>query len=120
VTDQGIHVYNRDGHRAATDPFDLFAGLGVDADGPHAFYLGYELAKAELAWRLGKRYAQDNPLDWGVAAEQKREDLTRHAPEGSTLEARKRARERHAARAAEEEAGEGTDAADRRDDRNDA
>ena len=38
------------------------------ADGAHAFYLGYELAKAEIAIALGKRYAQDNPLDWGVAA----------------------------------------------------
>ena len=38
-------------------------------DGAHAFYLGVELARAEIAWRLGKRYAQDEPLDWGVAAD---------------------------------------------------
>jgi dihydropteroate synthase-like protein len=85
----GIHVYNRDGHHAAADPFDLFPKLAVDADGAHAFYLGYELAKAEIARALGKRYAQDNPLDWGVAADKKSEDLTRHAPEGATLKARK-------------------------------
>ena len=35
------------------------------ADGAHAFYLGTELMKAEIAWRLGKRYVQDEPLDWG-------------------------------------------------------
>lgn len=89
VSEQGIHVYNRDGHRIAQDPFDLFEKLGVEADGAHAFYLGYELAKAEIAWRLGKRYAQDNPLDWGPSADKKSEDLIRHAPEGATLKAKK-------------------------------
>ena len=59
----------------ARDPFDLFPKLNVDADGAHAFYLGYELAKAEIAMQLGKRYAQDNPLDWGIAADKKSEDL---------------------------------------------
>lgn len=111
AAEDGLHVYNRDGHHVAADPFDLFAKLGVEADGSHAFYLGYELAKAEIARALGKRYAQDNPLDWGVAAEKKSEDLIRHAPEGSTLKASKDAK----AKAARER----TDAAHRRDDRND-
>jgi dihydropteroate synthase-like protein len=92
VGEDGLHVYNRDGHHLAKDPFELFDKLGVEADGAHAFYLGYELAKAEIARALGKRYAQDNPLDWGVAADRKAEDLTRHAPESATLEARDRAR----------------------------
>jgi len=61
----------------------------VEGDGAHAFYLGYELAKAEIALQLAKRYAQDNALDWGVAADKKSEDLTRHAPEGSTLKSKK-------------------------------
>lgn len=107
----GIHVYNRDGHHIAADPFDLFAKLGVEADGAHAFYLGYELAKAEIAQALGKRYAQDNPLDWGVAAPKKSEDLIRHAPEGSTVKAAKAAKA--------EVAKETRDAKDRRDDRDD-
>lgn len=85
----GVHVYNREGHQVSTDPFSLFPALKVEADGAHAFYLGYELAKAELAWRLGKRYAQDAPLDWGVAADKRAEDLTRHAPAGATLPQRK-------------------------------
>ncbi len=50
-------------------------------------YLGYELAKAEITRQLGKRYAQDGQLDWGVAADRKAEDLTRHANEGATLKA---------------------------------
>lgn len=89
ASDDGVHIYNRDGHHVSEDPFALFPKLGVATDGPHAFYLGYELAKAEIAWRLGKRYAQDGPLDWGAAAERPAEDLTRHAPEGATLQAGK-------------------------------
>src|SRR5690606_28416577 len=64
----GIHVFNSKGHFTAQDAFELFPKLGVEADGAHAFYLGAELMKAEIAWRLGKRYAQDEPLSWGVAA----------------------------------------------------
>jgi len=89
VSEDGVHISNRDGHHVSDDPFALFPVLGVEADGAHAFYLGYELAKAELAWRLGKRYAQDNSLDWGVAADKRSEDLTRHAPEGATLKAKR-------------------------------
>jgi dihydropteroate synthase-like protein len=69
VASDGIHVYNRAQHRVASDAFDFFAGLGVESDGSHAFYLGVELARAEIAWRLGKRYAQDEPLRWGDAAD---------------------------------------------------
>ena len=87
AAEDGIHIYNRQGHHVATDPFDLFDKLGVEKDGAHAFYLGYELAKAEIARALGKRYAQDGQLDWGVAADRKPEDLTRHANEGATLKA---------------------------------
>ena len=67
LTREGIHVYNRDGHRLATDPFELYPGLGVDGDASHAFYLGVELGRAQIAWQLGKRYLQDNELEWGVA-----------------------------------------------------
>jgi dihydropteroate synthase len=104
VAEDGIHIYNRDGHYVARDPFELFDRLGVEVDGPHAFYLGYELAKAEIAQALGKRYTQDGGLDWGVAADRKAEDLTRHAAEGATLKASRKER---------------TDGADRRDDRDD-
>ncbi|MFG1357760.1 DUF6513 domain-containing protein [Xanthobacter pseudotagetidis] len=69
VTEDGIHAYNRDGHHVAQDPFALYPHLKVERDGAHAFYLGVETARAEIAFRLGKRYAQDAPLAWGVAAE---------------------------------------------------
>ena len=68
LTREGIHVYNRDGHRIATDPFELFPGLRVEDDASHAFYLGVELGRAQIAWQLGKRYLQDNELEWGVVA----------------------------------------------------
>ncbi len=67
ISPDGLHVYNRDGLRTATDPFKLFAHLGLEHDGSHAFYLGVELARAQIAWQLGKRYVQDSELDWGIA-----------------------------------------------------
>jgi len=81
----GIHVYNRDGHHLGKSAMSLFEKLGVGNDGPHAFYLGTELMKAEIAWLLGKRYIQDEPLDWGCAADRSVEDLTRLAEAGHTL-----------------------------------
>lgn len=89
TAEDGIHIFNGNGHRAATDAFELFAGLGVESDGAHAFYLGAELMKAEIAWRLGKRYAQDEPLDWGVAARAPEADRTRLAAAGHTLRAKR-------------------------------
>jgi dihydropteroate synthase-like protein len=85
TADDGIHVYNRDGHHVAQDAFSLFPRLGIDRDGPHAFYLGAELMKAEIAWRLGKRYTQDEPLAWGCATDAAREDVTRLREAGHTL-----------------------------------
>jgi dihydropteroate synthase len=90
VAEDGVHIYNRDGHHVAQDVFELFPKLGIDEDGPHAFYLGAELAKAEIAWRLAKRYAQDEPLDWGVAADAPCDDRTRLKEAGHTLLAKKK------------------------------
>ena len=87
TADDGIHVYSRDGRHVAQDAFSLFPKLGVGSDAPHAFYLGAELMKAEIAWRLGKRYAQDEPLDWGCAVDRLAEDLTRLRVAGHTLRA---------------------------------
>lgn len=66
ISPEGLHVYNRDGMQSATDPFKLFPHLGLENDGSHAFYLGVELARAQIAWQLGKRYSQDRELDWGA------------------------------------------------------
>lgn len=62
-----IHVMNRDGYWQGTDPYELFDRFSAEAplDPSHAFYLGYELAKAVTALTLSKQYTQDQPLQWG-------------------------------------------------------
>lgn len=89
VNQDGIHIYNREGLHRATDPFDLFPHLGVEEDGSHAFYLGVELARAQVALQLGKRYTQDQLLDWGVATPAAEENLLEYAKPGSTKKRRK-------------------------------
>jgi len=90
IAEDGIHIYNRDGHHITQDVFDLYPKLDIEKNGAHAFYLGVELAKAEIAWRLAKRYAQDEPLDWGVAADATSEDKTRLKEAGHTLIAKRK------------------------------
>ncbi|TXM70133.1 dihydropteroate synthase [Methylobacterium sp. WL12] len=84
VAEDGIHVYNRDVHKVGTDAMAFFTDLDVASDGAHAFYLGGELTKAETAWRLGKRYVQDEPLDWACAADADVEDTTAFKKAGHT------------------------------------
>jgi Dihydropteroate synthase and related enzymes len=74
-----LHVVSANLHVADRDPFLLFErllhpGFGgaadthqppANVDPSHAFYLGYELAKAAIALALGKQYRQDEALDWG-------------------------------------------------------
>jgi dihydropteroate synthase-like protein len=85
VSLEGVHVYNRDGHHVARDPFALWPRLKLEDDGAHAFYMGVELARAEVAWRLGKRYAQDQSLDWGCAAERDAANLLEQCAPGTTI-----------------------------------
>ncbi len=94
VTAEGIHAYNREGLRAGTDPYDLYPQLGVDDDAPHAFYLGLELARAQIAWQLGKRYEQDSELAWGCVHEPAPDDKAHFSAERSTLKARRARRQR--------------------------
>jgi dihydropteroate synthase-like protein len=63
-----IHVLNGSLYLRGADPFALFARLAASdpkIDASHAFYLGYEFAKAVTALTLGKNYAQDRSLRWG-------------------------------------------------------
>jgi dihydropteroate synthase-like protein len=88
ISPDGLHIFNRDGLHTAENPFDLYPKLGVEQDGGHAFYLGVELARAEIAWQLGKRYAQDQPLRWGCqvdAPETPGADPHAYKPAGTTL-----------------------------------
>ncbi len=88
VSAQGIHVYNRDGLRLGRGAFELWPQLGLEGDAAHAFYMGVELAHAELALRLGKRYVQDQPLDWGCAVERSDENLDAWCAPGTTMQRR--------------------------------
>ncbi|MDB5408523.1 MAG: hypothetical protein JWL84_3435 [Rhodospirillales bacterium] len=92
VAADGIHVYNRDGHHVGPDADALFPKLDIADDPAHAFYLGGELAKAQIAFDLGKRYVQDEALQWGVAVREAARDHSRHQPEGATLQRRRRGR----------------------------
>jgi hypothetical protein len=65
-----LHVMTAGMHLEGDDPFDLFEqmlpGAPEPIDPSHAFYLGYEMAKAVTALALGKNYRQDEALDWGM------------------------------------------------------
>ncbi len=92
-----LHLISANLHLQDTDPFRLFDQLlaqpHVDnVDASHAFYLGFELAKASLALQLGKQYEQDQSLRWGhltqeeklhrIRRSSKRDRLREQAEEG--------------------------------------
>jgi dihydropteroate synthase-like protein len=62
-----IHLMNGRLYLHGPDPFVLFdqAAQQEAIDPSHAFYLGYEMAKAVTALTLGKNYTQDQALRWG-------------------------------------------------------
>ncbi|MGB1925519.1 MAG: DUF4346 domain-containing protein, partial [Rubripirellula sp.] len=69
--DGEIHLISSNLWLSGNDPFRLFSDLQQQAissnvDAGHAFYLGYEMAKANIALALGKQYEQDRALDWGI------------------------------------------------------
>jgi dihydropteroate synthase-like protein len=67
--DGKIHLVSAALHLSAADPFELFEQLAArrpsNLDAGHAFYLGFEMAKALTALTLSKNYRQDEALDWG-------------------------------------------------------
>jgi len=85
VCEDGIHVFAKGFHVVAQDAMSLWPQLGIENDGGHAFYLGAELMKAELAFKLGKRYRQDEALDFGAALDIEASDLERFKEIGHTM-----------------------------------
>lgn len=76
--DGRIHALSSKGHVSGGDPFELFEQLSVE-DPEHAFYLGFEMAKASIALTLGKNYTQDQALRWGLlTAEEESYQAKRH------------------------------------------
>jgi hypothetical protein len=52
-----------------------------------------ELAHAEIAHKLGKRYVQDQALDWGCAVDRSEPDLNTWRAPGTTLALREASEE---------------------------
>ena len=73
VRDGRLHLVSDKLQLTDRDPFVLFHTLldqrGAGMTASHAFYLGYEMAKAATALTLGKQYRQDEALDWGYLTE---------------------------------------------------
>jgi dihydropteroate synthase len=80
-----IHLLSAGIHLSDADPFVVFQKLAAtepkNLDPAHAFYLGYEMAKAVTALTLAKDYRQDEALDWGFLTRPE----TSHRPRKSPL-----------------------------------
>ena len=77
----GLHLMNRTGHWVGDAPFAIFAETlkaNPDIDAGHAFYLGFEMARAEMCRALGKEYVQDQSVDFGVAGSLPGSGTVRH------------------------------------------
>lgn len=95
-----VHLIGRQLHLSDADPFLIFErllrpGFGGAADthqppqnldASHAFYLGYEMAKAVTALTLDKQYRQDEALDWGFLT---REEVSHRLRKSSAGDAAK-------------------------------
>ena len=81
-----IHVINGSMYLRGTDPFALFEQMSQrdpKLDASHAFYLGYEMAKAVTALTVGKNYTQDQALRWGFLTVP---EVSHRGPEASGVE----------------------------------
>jgi dihydropteroate synthase-like protein len=71
-----VHLVTAGVHLADQDPFLVFEQLLAtqpkNLDASHAFYLGFEMAKALTALTLGKQYTQDESLDWGYLTKEEK------------------------------------------------
>tara|TARA_Y100000768_G_scaffold378910_1_gene353920 strand:- start:2070 stop:3452 length:1383 start_codon:yes stop_codon:yes gene_type:complete len=89
VNDDGIHLFNKNIYKVFSDPFDFYEFLEVDDDPGHSFYLGVELARAQVAYQLKKEYSQDEELDWGCLVDKKVDNKLITKELGPTFKKRK-------------------------------
>jgi dihydropteroate synthase-like protein len=81
ATPSELHLMNNTGHWHGDGVFEIFGSAlkaNPDVDAGHTFYLGYELARAEIARFLGKQYIQDESLNWGVIGDLPGSSSVRH------------------------------------------
>ncbi len=88
VSEGKLHLVAAGMHLADADPYTLFHALLArepkNVDAAHAFYLGYEMAKAVTAATLGKDYRQDEALQWGMLTREEASHREKKSP-GSQL-----------------------------------
>ena len=85
VNQDGIHVFNNKNFYTEQDAAEFYQHLDIKNDDGHAYYLGMELARAEIAFLLGKRYDQDEILKWGCSVEISDDDIMKFKTAGHTM-----------------------------------
>ena len=85
VNQDGIHVFNNKNFYTEQDAAEFYQHLDIKNDDGHAYYLGMELARAEIAFLLGKRYEQDEILKWGCSVEISEDDIMKFKTAGHTM-----------------------------------
>ena len=85
VNQDGIHVFNNKNFYSEKDAAEFYQYLDIKNDDGHAYYLGMELARAEIAFQLGKRYDQDEILKWGCSVEISDDDIMKFKTAGHTM-----------------------------------
>tara|TARA_A100001011_G_C14307683_1_gene843962 strand:- start:1325 stop:2737 length:1413 start_codon:yes stop_codon:yes gene_type:complete len=85
VNQDGIHVFNNKNFYTEQDAAEFYQYLDIKNDDGHAYYLGMELARAEIALQLGKRYDQDEILKWGCSVEISDDDIMKFKTAGHTM-----------------------------------
>tara|TARA_E500000331_G_scaffold358286_1_gene423992 strand:+ start:1394 stop:2785 length:1392 start_codon:yes stop_codon:yes gene_type:complete len=89
ISDKGIHLFNKNIFKTYTNPYDFFESIDVGSDTGHAFYLGIELARAQIAKQLGKSYEQDEELKWGCLVDEVVDDKLKFKEAGPTYKKKK-------------------------------
>jgi len=89
VNDDGIHLFNKNIYKVFSDPYDFYEFLEVSDDPGHSFYLGVELARAQVAYQLKKEYSQDEELDWGCLVDKEIDNKLVSKELGPTFKKRK-------------------------------
>ena len=85
VNQDGIHVFNNKNFYTEQDAAEFYQHLDIKNDDGHAYYLGMELARAEIAFLLGKRYDQDEILKWGCSVDISEDDIMKFKTAGHTM-----------------------------------
>ena len=89
LSDKGVNLFNKNGKMTAVDPYDFFDFINVEGDIGHAYYLGIELARAQIAYQLDKKYEQDEELDWGCLIDRVADDKLEFKDTRSTYKKKK-------------------------------